>query len=444
MNWGRYFWILFLVPCGILQASPYENLERYAAKIFPFAPNESSSYDAGLIKAYIRDTLIKPGPGVHRLAILCGWTEETPVHQREQHDLSLRISVFDFEQQEWVLTNRRDGFQCGNEEVFELVGQLVPGQKAKDAFSFTPVRLEIMTNNGGSRSLYQSVSLVAFTNPALKEAGPKPKAVVFDLDQTLTQMHADSVPMRDYPPFPPMIEEVLRYRAEGIAIFYVTARTGAGREVSQAWLRQQGLPPGPLFMRDRLADVMVQAWEDDDLVSQNMMNSKEEAITRIRDSFEVVAAYGDAWTDMELYQRLKIPEVVHVNWLDDDCSNSSIIESFYHCYESQDYTQRGYGAVRVDRYQYDFQADEAAQEELQLEAEQEMLAGNTVVQAIRKRYLQSRSNRPQTAPAHGRSRRGQRQSHSEPVSLSSSRRSSDNFDPAALLFSGTPFAEGKH
>ncbi|MEO7732602.1 MAG: hypothetical protein ABIY55_16660 [Kofleriaceae bacterium] len=125
------------------------------------------------------------------------------------------------------------------------------------------------------------------------------KVVVFDIDGTLTLSDGELLmELSDETYVPKMMGAADRlvqaWAAKGYTIVYLTARTHALRAESRGWLTDLGFPDGPLITENGAkADVYKTLW-----------------LNRMIQTFgwSVVAAYGNADTDITAYANAGIPK----------------------------------------------------------------------------------------------------------------------------------------
>jgi|GEM_PF-1295267 len=125
------------------------------------------------------------------------------------------------------------------------------------------------------------------------------KVVVFDIDGTLTLNDGELLmELSDESYVPKMMGSadalVKAWAAKGYTIVYLTARAHALRTESRGWLTSLGFPAGPLITENGAkADVYKTLW-----------------LNRMIQSFRwtVVAAYGNADTDITAYDNAGIPK----------------------------------------------------------------------------------------------------------------------------------------
>jgi FMN phosphatase YigB (HAD superfamily) len=79
-----------------------------------------------------------------------------------------------------------------------------------------------------------------------KKFGPRPKAIVSDIDGTITaEPHSDG----HNKPVPQMIRLLWNYRRKGYAIVLLTARDEHKRQMTLYWLRRHRVPFDVLLMK---------------------------------------------------------------------------------------------------------------------------------------------------------------------------------------------------
>lgn len=79
-----------------------------------------------------------------------------------------------------------------------------------------------------------------------KKFGPRPKAIVSDIDGTITEEPHSDGPNK---PVPQMIRLLWNYKRKGYAIVLLTARSEAKRQATLYWLRRYRVPFDLLLMK---------------------------------------------------------------------------------------------------------------------------------------------------------------------------------------------------
>lgn len=147
--------------------------------------------------------------------------------------------------------------------------------------------------------------------------GQKRKARIFDVDGTLCNVesirHFVAGERRDFdafhlesvncPPNPHVVEAAQRSLAEGIAPLIVTARQAKYRNVTAFWLAMHNVPSDALYMRatgDMRPDYEV----------------KRDILARIRTRYDVIEAWDDNPSVIQLWTEEKIPTILVPGWVD--------------------------------------------------------------------------------------------------------------------------------
>jgi hypothetical protein len=145
----------------------------------------------------------------------------------------------------------------------------------------------------------------------------KLKARIFDIDGTLCNVesirhyvsgdqrnfdafHLESI---DCPPHSHVVEAVRQSVAEGVAPLVVTARQAKYRNVTAFWLAMHEIPSEVLYMRatgDMRPDYEV----------------KRDILARIRIRYDVVEAWDDNPSVIQLWTEENIPTIRVPGWLD--------------------------------------------------------------------------------------------------------------------------------
>jgi LNS2 (Lipin/Ned1/Smp2) len=129
------------------------------------------------------------------------------------------------------------------------------------------------------------------------------KIVVTDIDGTLTfgdeelisQMADQSYDQLEMPSASEMMQA---WSDKGYKVLYVTARIDLFRPLTRVWLYAHGMPFGPLITTEKLTQ------------GEATREYKATALNRIQDEFgwELVAAYGNAITDVQAFGDAGIPK----------------------------------------------------------------------------------------------------------------------------------------
>ncbi len=136
------------------------------------------------------------------------------------------------------------------------------------------------------------------------------KFVVFDIDATLTQSDLEVVGQvvvdifnGDYVPQAragALEVTEARHYGQNYEIIYLTARSYLLTEVTREWLSELGFPRGTLHVNDRVEDVL---WPGAN--ADYKANYLASVTAR---GYQLEAAYGNAATDIEAYERAQIPK----------------------------------------------------------------------------------------------------------------------------------------
>lgn len=143
------------------------------------------------------------------------------------------------------------------------------------------------------------------------------KARIFDIDGTLCDVrsirHHVTGTRRDFdafhresvncPPHPHVVEAARNSLAEGVAPLIVTARQAKYRNVTAFWLAMHDIPSDVLYMRatgDMRPDYEV----------------KRDILARIRNRYDVIEAWDDNPSVIQLWTEENIPHVLVPGWLD--------------------------------------------------------------------------------------------------------------------------------
>lgn len=144
----------------------------------------------------------------------------------------------------------------------------------------------------------------------------KRKARIFDVDGTLCDVssirhlvtgatrnfdafHLASI---DCPPNPHVVKAAQESEAEGIAPLIVTARQTKYRNVTAFWLAMHHVPSERLYMR-RTGDMRPD------------YEVKRDILARIRDSWDVIEAWDDNPSVIQLWTEEKIPTILVPGWV---------------------------------------------------------------------------------------------------------------------------------
>ncbi len=152
------------------------------------------------------------------------------------------------------------------------------------------------------------LSIAAF---ALIVLAPSTSTVVLDIDGTLTtddfqlvtQLFAGLLAGTYSPKLQAGgVDVASAWASKGYQLVYLTGRPDQLRNISQAWLVQQGFPPGAVHLTDTLAQALP--------TSTGVAAYKTDFLKRITSEAQVSlqAAYGNATTDIEAYANAAVPK----------------------------------------------------------------------------------------------------------------------------------------
>lgn len=196
----------------------------------------------------------------------------------------------------WTSTDGEYGSQYGIEDDGGRVFFTIP-QNRRKAVGFHPVRMVTRGDHTMAK-----LNLFVFE--------PGTQAVVFDIDGTLTTSDKEVtkevlyrlVSKENVPEMRPDSVEVAREWAnKGYFIVYVTGRPDNMRELSREWLIDQGFPPGAIHCTDHLRQAVPK--------SSGVGKFKADFLKLLKNrGLNIVAAYGNAPTDIEAYHEAGIPK----------------------------------------------------------------------------------------------------------------------------------------
>lgn len=135
------------------------------------------------------------------------------------------------------------------------------------------------------------------------------QAVVFDIDGTLTtgdeeivlQVLGDLADKKYVPKVHSGAAAVAKaWVAKGYLPVYLTGRPDVLRRVTDEWLAQEGFPAGPVHLTDTLGEAAPNA--------EGVGRFKAAFLERLRPIVGLVAAYGNATTDISAYAAAGIPK----------------------------------------------------------------------------------------------------------------------------------------
>jgi phosphoserine phosphatase len=185
----------------------------------------------------------------------------------------------------------RFGIEDDGGRVFFAVPEALP-------FGWHPVRMLVQGDH----------SLAAFRLAVVR---PRTKAVVFDIDGTLTtgdlelvlELLAQVFSGEHVPAMQDGAPAVAQAWADrGYLIVYLTGRPDLLRRSSEQWLVDHGFPPGVVHLTDTLGQTLP--------TSGGVARYKTEFLRRLQEEagLELFAAYGNATTDIEAYEAAGIPK----------------------------------------------------------------------------------------------------------------------------------------
>jgi hypothetical protein len=129
------------------------------------------------------------------------------------------------------------------------------------------------------------------------------KLVVTDIDGTLTLSDDELFKQIDDGTYAPLQNEsadllMNAWFDKGYRVVYLTARPHEFRSETRAWLRDEGFPPGPVITANSL------------VFDESARTYKRSWVNRLLQDFqwEVVAAYGNAASDIDAYEDAGIPK----------------------------------------------------------------------------------------------------------------------------------------
>lgn len=129
------------------------------------------------------------------------------------------------------------------------------------------------------------------------------QVVITDIDGTLTLSDDELFKQIDDGGYVPIqmgsaAELTSAWAEKGYVIIYMTARPHLFRAETRAWLRDQGFPVGPVLTANSL------------VVDETAVIYKQAWVERVIDDFQwdVVAAYGNAQSDIDAYEAGGIPK----------------------------------------------------------------------------------------------------------------------------------------
>lgn len=154
-------------------------------------------------------------------------------------------------------------------------------------------RVKIDAGPAGPVGLYRYVVRCGTAEEALivRVIEPDSPLLVVDLDSTLAWIHSWRYPMADDAAIHPMpgAAEVLPRLAARHALVYLTARDPSFLARTRAWLRRNGFPEGPLFIRH------VRYWE------KSAYRHKTDRLKELALEHKLGIGVGDTAGDMKAY-----------------------------------------------------------------------------------------------------------------------------------------------
>ena len=139
---------------------------------------------------------------------------------------------------------------------------------------------------------------------------PATRVVIFDMDGTLTtgdgeigrqlfkRLSRESYRPKMYKGAPAVARS---WAAKGYLVVYVSGRPDNLRRMSRKWLVEQGFPPGPIHLTDKLRQSRPS--------SGGLGEYKSDFLKRLEsEGLVVYAAYGNAETDIEAYEAAGVPK----------------------------------------------------------------------------------------------------------------------------------------
>ena len=144
---------------------------------------------------------------------------------------------------------------------------------------------------------------------------PNAKAVVFDVDGTLTPTVLRFWQARD-----DAAKAVRYYFEQGYKIFYLTARIPLFQSQLPGWLEDHGFPQGSLFLSQNSDD------------RHHPTDFKTRILRRlIQDGWQIEFAFGDSSTDFAAYAAVNIP-AAQVFALQRECADECEPGAWAHCF----------------------------------------------------------------------------------------------------------------
>ncbi len=135
------------------------------------------------------------------------------------------------------------------------------------------------------------------------------KIVVFDIDGTLAEEAQDAVGVvktvasgvEALRRFEGALETVQAWANQGYLPVYLTGRPGAMKPATLRWLKKHGFPQGPVIVARTSGDVLPS--------KSGVQRYKARSIQAwVASGIDVVAAYGNATTDIGAYEEAGIPK----------------------------------------------------------------------------------------------------------------------------------------
>lgn len=130
---------------------------------------------------------------------------------------------------------------------------------------------------------------------------PGQKVVITDVDGTLTTGDDQLIKGRDATMYDDANALMYAHAKNDVLVIYLTGRPYLLKEMTRAWLVQQNFPPGPLLTTDYISHTL----PSEQSVGVFKLNFIRDLMNLT--GVEIVAAYGNALTDISAYSRAGIP-----------------------------------------------------------------------------------------------------------------------------------------
>ncbi|MBK6517628.1 MAG: hypothetical protein IPG04_26795 [Polyangiaceae bacterium] len=165
-----------------------------------------------------------------------------------------------------------------------------------------------IARTGGSTELGRPVYSILEADGSCAEhyeylLDPGTQVIITDIDGTLTLSDEELFQQISDGAYVPVqmgsaAELVSAWADKGYVIIYMTARPHMFRAETRTWLRDQGFPTGPVLTANAL------------VVDETARTYKASWVSRVLDDFQwdVVAAYGNAQSDIDAYEDGGIPK----------------------------------------------------------------------------------------------------------------------------------------